>query len=75
MYILKETIRYNGETYKAGQKVDFNAEDLKEISMFVEEIKGEPVKKVEIKQEIVEKPVIEEVKEDKIKSAKKSTKK
>lgn len=75
MYILKQTIRYNGETYKAGQKVDFNAEDLKEISMFVEEIKGEPVKKVEIKQEIVEKPIIEEVKEDKIKSAKKSTKK
>lgn len=75
MYILKQTIRYNGETYKAGQKVDFNAEDLKEISEFVEEIKGEPVKKVEIKQEIVEKPIIEEVKEDKIKSAKKSTKK
>lgn len=75
MYIVKQTIRYNGETYKAGQKVDFNAEDLKEISEFVEEIKGEPVKKVEIKQEIVEKPIIEEVKEDKIKSAKKSTKK
>ena len=75
MYIVKQTIRYNGETYKAGQKVDFNAEDLKEISEFVEEIKGEPVKKVEIKQEIVEKPIIEEVKEDKIKSDKKSTKK
>lgn len=75
MYIVKETIRYNGVTYKAGQKVDFNAEDLKEISEFVEEIKGEPVKKVEIKQEIVEKPIIEEVKEYKIKSAKKSTKK
>ena len=70
MYRLKQTIRYNGVTYKIGQKADFNEEDLKEISNFVEEIEGEPKKEVEVKQ-----PIIEEVKENKTKSAKKSTKK
>lgn len=75
MYRLKQTIRYNGVTYKIGQKADFNEEDLKEISNFVEEIEGEPKKEVEVKQEIVEAPIIEEVKENKTKSAKKSTKK
>lgn len=57
MYIVKQTIRYNGVTYKLGQKADFNEQDIKEIGEFVEEVKGEPKK-------VIVSTIVEDKKED-----------
>lgn len=76
MYIVKQTIRYNGVTYKLGQKTNFNEEDLKYIGKYVEEIKGEPKKAVnnvivENRKEETEKVNKIENKSAKVKSTKK----
>lgn len=74
MYIVKETIRFNDNTYLKGTKIDLTENEANKIAEFLEKVEGE-------KKTIIERPIVKEdkvVKEDKkveIKSTKKSTKK
>ena len=41
MYIVKETIRFNNNTYLKNSKIDLSENEAKKISNFLDEVKGE----------------------------------